>query len=164
MSLKLIRYNQPLEPDELKFLVEKEEKERTQFYKVARYCMFLSFICPFGVAWVRALEGDEKAFSPLIYFIGVTFLLGLSALGIYMAAKRTLLKVQADIRHKTKTVEHAHITRKQYMPQNDTYYFYLDSPNKLSIEVSGNDYHQLTEGDELSIEYTTHAQLYLGYF
>lgn len=164
MSLELIRYNQPLNVDELEFLVRKERKERTQFYKIARYCMIVSFIAPFVIAWFRAAEGAENPFSYLHYFVGVTFLLAFSGSILYLAYHSTLRKIQADIRHKTKTIEYTHISRKQYMPHNNTYYFYLDSPNKLSIEVSPADFHSMTDGDELSIEYTTHSKLYLGYF
>jgi hypothetical protein len=164
MSVELTRYSQPLEPDELDFLVKKEEKERIQFYKVVRYCMILSFVAPFVVAWVRAAEGVEDPFSYGIYFIGVVFLVCFSGTGIYISYSRTLRKVQADIKERTKMIEHTHITRKQFMPQNNTYYFYLDSPNKLTIEVSQNDYHSMNEGDEISIEYTTHSKQYLGYF
>jgi hypothetical protein len=50
------------------------------------------------------------------------------------------------------------------MPQNNTYYLYLSSAVKLSIEVSIDDYRQVAEGDELNIEYTTYSRFYLGYF
>ena len=66
--------------------------------------------------------------------------------------------------YKRQTIERVNVTRKQYMPQNNTYYLYLSSPVKLSIEVSIDDYRQVGEGDELSIEYATHSKFYLGYF
>jgi hypothetical protein len=164
MSVELIRYNEPMDGDELAFLYRKEEKERMQFYKVIRILMILSFICPFVIAWFRAVEGQEDPFSYLHYFVGVVFLLCFSGAGVYLAYHRNLKRVQQDIKISTKTIELTHITRKQYMPQNNTYYFYLDSPNKLSIEVNEEDYRRLEQGDEVNIEYTTFAKLYLGYF
>lgn len=164
MSLELIRYNQPLDIEELEFLTKKENKERVQFYRIFRYFMIVSFIAPFILAWFRAVDGQEDPFSYSYYFLGVLFLLVFSGGTLYVSYYFTLRKVQADIRDRTKTIEYTHITRKQYMPHNNSYYFYLNSPNKLSIEVSEGDFHSMESGDELSIEYTTHSKLYLGYF
>lgn len=164
MSQALIRHNEPLEEEEIVFLSRKELRERKQFYNLIRIVMTLSFVIPFIVAWVRAFDGDEGAFSYLFYFSGVCLLLCFSGLVIFLAYNRTLRRVQADIRKQTKTIENTRIVRKQYMPHNNKYYFYLDSPNKLSIEVKERDYLRFESGDELNIEYTTHAELYLGYF
>jgi hypothetical protein len=164
MSFELVKYREPLDKEELSFLRRKEEKERKQFYKIFRVFMVLSFICPFLVAWFRAIEGVENPFSIARYFLGVIFLLCFSGVGIYRAYYYNLRKVQHDIKNGTKTIERTYITRKQYMPLNHTYFFYLSSPNKLSIEVDEYDYRRLDKGDEVSIEYTTVSKLYLGYF
>jgi hypothetical protein len=50
------------------------------------------------------------------------------------------------------------------MPVNNSYFFYLSSAIKLSIEVEEYDYRRLEKGDEVNIEYTTFSQMYLGYF
>lgn len=164
MQLQLLRHNEPLDADEVAFLRRKEERERKQFYKLIRRLMLFAFIIPFAMAWFRAAEGDELAFSFARYFFGVFFLLVFTSVVTYIAYHRTLRRVQFDIKHRTKTIESTHITRKQYMPHNNTYYFYLDSPNKLSIEVQEHDYRRMDSGDELSIEYTTYSKQYLGYF
>jgi len=164
MSFELVRYQEPLNRDELSFLMRKEEKDRKQFYKVVRLFMLLCFICPFVIAWFKAVEGMEDPFSLIDYFIGVFFLMCFSGTGIYLSYVHNLRRVQHDIRSGTKTIECTHILRKQYMPQNNSFYFYIDSPNKLSIEVNEFDYHRLESGDEVNIEYTTFSKLYLGYF
>ena len=164
MSLKLQRYTEQLNAEEIAFLMKKEQKERKQYYKAYSMLMVLSFIIPFAGAWYRAIDGIENAFSPTRFFLAAGVLLSISTMGTWLAYSINLKKVQSDIKNGTKTIELTHITRKQYMPQNDTYYFYLNSPNKLSIEVSKNDFYSLSEGDELTIEYTTHSKLYLGYF
>ena len=69
-----------------------------------------------------------------------------------------------DLLAQVKVIEVNQITRKQYMPQNNTYYFYIQSPARLSIEVTQQDFYRLNEGDEVSIEYALHSKLYLGYF
>lgn len=168
--MELVRYNEPLETEELAFLKREEALERRQFFKITKVFMVLSFIIPFVFAWFHAARQTENEavasnpFSYLHYFVGVFFLLAFSGTALYISYKRTLAKVQQDIKHGTKTVEHCNITRKQYMPQVNNYYFYISSPTKLSIEVSEEDYHRLNNGDEVSIEYSTYSKTYLGYF
>lgn len=163
-KLQVISYEELMDRQELAFLVDKDEKESSQFYKVMRIIMILSFLLPFIIAWFRAFGGDENPFSYFFYFIGVFILLSFSSLCAYIAYRRSLHKVKQDIRQQTKVVEKVHITRKQYMPHNRLFYFYIDSPNKLSIEVSESDYYNMEKGDELSIEYSKNAKFYLGYF
>lgn len=129
-----------------------------------RVLMVMCFICPFAGAWIKALKGDETAFSYFYYFLGVGFLMAFSGVAIYWSYRLHLYKVQQDIKHGTKIIESVHITRKQYMPSTNTYYFYLSSPVKLSIEVSEEDYRSLDKDDEVNIEYTSYSQQYLGYF
>lgn len=162
--MELIRYNEALEAEELAFLLKKERKERKLYYGIIKWCMIMSFICPFIVAWFHAFDGDDNPFSYSSYFVGVVFLLFFSGGGTYVVYYYNLRKVQSDIKHRTKTIERSHIMRKQFMPHNNTYHFYIDSPNKLSIEVTATDFHRLDKGDELSIEYTTYSKMYLGYF
>lgn len=168
--MELIRYNEPLETDELAFLKREESLERRQFFKISKVFMVLSFVIPFVFAWFHAAKQSEQEatasnpFSYLHYFIGVFFLLGFSGTALYISYRRTLAKVQRDIKYATKTVERCNITRKQYMPQVNSYFFYISSPIKLSIEVSEEDYHRLGSGDEVNIEYSTYSHTYLGYF
>ena len=156
--MQLIRYNEPMEHDELSFLVRKEEKERTQLYKFTKVILWICFLLPFAIAWFRAISGATNPFAYRYYFLSVGFLLCFSALCIYISYRRTLYHIREDIRYGTKTVEYTRITRKQYMPHTNTFYFYLDSPNKLSIEVKEQDYNSKEQGDELNIEYTTYSK------
>ncbi len=162
--MQLFRYNEPMNGHELGFLQRKEEKERKQFTKLVRILMIICFVIPFIIAWLKATNNERDPFSYSSYFFGVGLLLLICAVILYPAYTYTLGKLQRDIGTGTKTIELTHITRKQYMPQNNTYHFYLNSPNKLSIEVSENDFHRMAEGDELNIEYTTVSKMYLGYF
>ncbi|HEY9178110.1 MAG TPA: hypothetical protein VIN07_10485 [Flavipsychrobacter sp.] len=157
-------HKESLSPEELQFLMDKDQKETRTFYSAIRVFMFVCFVIPFIVAWLRAMDGDENPFELGAYFLGVGFLLSFTGLCAWLAYRRSLQKIKRDIKNRSKTVERTHITRKQYMPHNHTYYFYLDSPNKLSIEVSEADYHLLNDGDELNIEYSTNAKMYFGYF
>lgn len=160
----LVRHEEPLNSDELAFLRRKEGKDRSQLYRVCRVFMILCFICPFLVACVRAIMGAEDPFNYGSYFAGVGFLMVFSGAGLYAGYYKFLRKVQQDIRRGTKTIERSLITRKQYMPHNNTYFFYINSPHRLSIEVAEFDYHNMHLGDEVNIEYTTMAKMYLGYY
>lgn len=164
MTLQLVTYCEPLESEEIAFLRRRVDREVKQYYKIAWLLMILSFIIPFTGAWYRAVDGAPNAFSMPRFFATAFVLVSLSCGGMYISYRVSLRKILNDIRQGTKTVEQTHITRKAFVPSNDTYYFYLDSPTKLSIEVSSADYHNMSSGDELSIEYTTHSKLYLGYF
>lgn len=164
MSVDLIKYKQPLTQDELSFLRKKEKKERKQLYKAVRVFMIMCFVCPFIVAWFRAIWGGENPFSFATYFLGVAFLLCFSAAGVYWSYYNTLRKVHLDIKYGTKTIEKTFVTRKQYMPTGNAYYVYLSSAVRLSIEVSEEYYRNLHAGDEINIEYTSYSNQYLGYF
>lgn len=153
-----------LSSTELDFLLRKDEKETKNFYTVISIFMIICFVIPFIVAWVRAFGGEGNPFSFVHYFLGVGYLLCFLGFCAWLAYRRTLQKIKTDIRLRSKTIERARITRKQQVKQNATYYFYLDSPNKLSIEVTEADYYELNEGDEINIEYSTNAKLYFGYF
>ncbi len=164
MSLELEVHKEPLEVDEILFLVKKEAKERKQYYKVFSFLMVLCFVIPFAGAWYRAFDNAPNAFSPLRFFVSAGILLTISIAALWAMYRINVRRVQADIKEQTKTIECAHVVKKTYMPQNNTYFLYLDSTNKLTIEVDENDYHRLEKGDEVNIEFTTHARLYLGYF
>jgi len=164
VSQYLIRHNEPLEEEELVFLQKKEQRELKQYYRFFRILMFLSFIIPFAGTWYSASDGNPDPFTPGKFFAVTAILLSISGFITWVGYRRGPGKLHYDITHRTKTIEETHITRKVYMPQNNTYHFYLNSPNMLSIEVNNTDYHRMKEGDEVNIEYTTKAKIYLGYF
>ncbi len=164
MSFELQRYTEALEPGELDFLLKKESKERKMYYKIFSILMVMSFVLPFAGAWYQAFDGAPNAFSPVRYFGSVILMLFISSAATYGSYYINQRNLQLDIKERTKTIDTIRITRKLYVAVKKTYYFYIDSRIKLNIEVSANDFERLKEGDEVSIEYTTHSQQYLGYF
>lgn len=161
---EVVRYMEPLDSGELSFLLRKESKERSQYYKTFRMLMIMSFIIPFAGAWYRAADGAPNAFSATKFFVAAGILLSISSISTYLTYRVNLRKVQWDIRDRTKTIEISRVTRKLHLAAKNAYYFYIDSLIKLSIEVSPEDYYRINEGDEVCIEYTTHSKNYLGYF
>ncbi len=162
--MELVKYLEPLNVEELTFLKKKEERDRHYFYRAVRAILIICFLIPFLIAWAGALSGRPNAFSYLRYFAGVLFLLCFAGLCTYISYYYYLRKVQLDIRYRSKTVERTQITQKKFMAMNGVYYLYINSPVKLSIEVTEVDFHRLEDGDEVNIEYTTYSQQYLGYF
>jgi hypothetical protein len=164
MSVAVVRYLEPLNADERAFLQRKETRDRRQLYKVLRVLLPICFVLPFAMAWGKAIAGVPNPFSYLSYFTGVGVLLFLTLGGTAIAYRSNLYLLHQDLRHNTKTIERATITRKRFMPQTNTCFFYLDSPVKLSIEVSPQYFERLSAGDELNIEYATYSKAYFGYF
>lgn len=164
VSTELQRHTEPLEADEIAFLERKEEKGRKLYYLVYRIMMVLSFVFPYLAAWYRVTEGAPNAFSYTKFFASAGVLLLISSISIYIPYRLDIKKVQKDLVSRTKIVEKSHVTRKVYFPAINTYFFYIDSKSKMSIEVSVEDFNRMKEGDEVCIEYTTHAKEYLGYF
>ncbi len=164
MKRQLIRHKEPLNAEERTFLRKKEWRERKQFLKVIRAMLLLCFLIPFLFSWYRAIEDVPDPFSYSYYFLGVLILVCFSGTIVWVVYSSNLRKLQTDIRKNKKTVEQVRITRKQYMKVNNTFYFYLNSPVKLSIEVSAEDYSRMEEGDEINIEYTPESKFYLGYY
>jgi hypothetical protein len=161
---RLIVYNEPLNDSELTFLINKEQKERKQYFTIFKYLMIGSFVFPFIGSWYRAYEGAPNAFSFIRFFVSTFILLTISILAVYISYRTYHRKIRADTLAKTKTIETSRITKKVIVPSKNACYFYTTSPVKLSIEVSRDYFDERKEGDEVSIEYTTNAHLYLGYF
>ena len=164
MKQQLIRYNEPLNAEERTFLKKKEWSERKQFLKVVRVMLLLCFLIPFLFSWYRAIEDVPDPFSYSFYFLGVSFLVCFSGIVLWIVYNSDLRKLRSDIRKNQKVVEQVRITRKQFMKINNTFFFYLNSPVKLSIEVSVEVFNSLDEGDELNIEYLPQTKFYLGYY
>lgn len=159
-----VRVEEAMEPEELNFLRRKEERDRAQLLNVGRVFLYLSFICSFFVSCVRALAGTEDPFNYRDYFAGVGFLLLFSGSGLFSGYYFFLRKVRLDIKRGSKLIERVRVLRKVYMPQNNSYYFYIDSTKRLSIEVTPDDYHRLDTGDEVNIEYAPISNIYFGYY
>lgn len=163
-EVRLVVYNEPMTESELTFLINKEQKERKQYFTVFKYLMIASFVLPFIGSWYRAYEGAPNAFSFPRFFVSTAILLTISTLAVYISYRTYHRKIKIDTIEKTKTIETSRITKKVTVPSKNACYFYTTSPVKLSIEVSRDYFDERKEGDEVSIEYTTNARLYLGYF
>ena len=164
MSVELVRYLEPMHKDEIAFLKRKERRDRRQFYQALRIVVIICFVLPFAMAWGEAIIGKPNPFSYLMYFTGVGVLLFLAVGGALVAYRSNLYLIHRDLKQGTKTIERTTIKEKRFMPHTNTYFVYLNSPTRLSIEVSMHDFEHLREGDEINIEYATYSKAYFGYF
>jgi hypothetical protein len=164
VSVEIVRYLEPLNEDERAFLKRKETRDRRQFYRSVQLLLLICFALPFAMAWGKAIAGVPNPFSYAHYFAGVGILGSITGIGAFIAYRSNLHRVHLDLRKGTKTIERAMITRKRFMPQTNTCFFFLDSPTKLSIEVSPQYFERLNVGDEVNIEYSTYGKAYFGYF
>lgn len=155
---------EPLEASELDFLTKKAEKEKRLYKKILIALLSGSIIFSFGGAWKYILKGNLSVFSWENYFITLSILGTISAGAIWFSVYNNLRKVLLDLRYKTKIIERVLIKRKTFLPHNNTFHFYLNSYEKLSIEVDEAHFNELSEGDEVNIEYSSNARVYFGYF
>lgn len=107
----------------------------------------------------------ERAQEPTgVYIAVVVFLLLIYFLIIFLAFKVNVKPLLKDLKGNTKVIEQVNIKEKKYMPQNNTYHLYVQSVNRVSIEVSEQDYKKFQLGDEVNLEFTPNASIYLGYY
>jgi hypothetical protein len=162
---------------ELDFLQRKKDREFAAFFKVMRLITIIGIFIPLagGVAIAIAshysqdykmeLQRHQEEGNPTAdYFIAMAFIVVLIFMVGYITYLRTMKGIVKDLKYRNKIVEQAEVIRKQYMPQNNTYHLYINSPTRISIEVSAEDYNHFDEADEINIEYSQYSKSYFGYF
>ncbi len=154
----------PLSDAEVDMLSQKEHADRLQYYKAFRALMVFCFVISFLTSWYRAFDGAPNAFSYLRFFVTTGILLFIVTAATYASYSYYHRTLQQDLKERTKTIETHRITKKVFIPANNTFHLYTTSRTSLSIEVSPEYFAALGEGDEVSLEFATHSRLYLGYF
>ena len=163
MSLKTIRM-EALSNDEINFLSVKQEKERRTFYFGMKLMLIVCLIMPLFVATIIHFEDKPVlSFKEAYWYAQITMVL--MFIFVMMATyTRKLLFINLDLKHQQKMIESVEILQKKFMPQNQSFHFYIKSQIKLSIEVTQNDFLKFVEGDEINIEYSKYSKEYFGYF
>lgn len=157
-----------LSTEEIAFLKKRAKKDGSIFHKMLFIMVACSLFFSYFGGWKPIERTDTtEAYSIFVweyYFITLGILL--VVFGVILRFWRTMAvgNIYKDLRQKTKIIEHVTIQKKTYIPHNSSYHFYLDSIQKLSIEVSHSDFDSLQEGDEINIEYSKNAGVYFGYF
>lgn len=159
---------QPLNTDELEFIERRYRTESKIYMRTMNVLLILGTLSPL-VFCIGMLIFKNEGTVPVkslysAYFIGLFAMMLFVGLIAYVSYREKLLGYHKDKTHKLKVVELSNIQQKKYMKLNNTYHFYLNSPNKYTIEVSPKDYKRYELGDEISIEYSQYAKEYFGYF
>lgn len=174
LSMPPVTIIEEMNKEELLFLKNKVQKEQKLLIRTMRNLSFLCFIIPTIVA-ILFFTNDQKTpeqfkeemsepFTIYTYVYSLVSLLSLLYLGGFITYIKTIKVFKKDIDQNVKVIDPVVIIRKRFMDINNTYYFYLRSRVKTSIEVSQQDYHQYQEGDEINIEYSKFGKEYFGYF
>jgi hypothetical protein len=162
-------YFELLQGEELAFLKKKVKKE-SRLYDRLKWVLFIgAAIISFAGSWKNVLNKEKNFATQTIfswenYFITFCILAFIFYLAMRVLQSAELTKLKKDIKQKQKVVERVKIERKTYLPHNDTYHFYLNSLQKISIQVDESDFDKWEQGDEISIEYSKNAIVYFGYF
>lgn len=163
------RYFEALTVSEIDFLQRKAGKQH-RVYGLLQKCMLAgAVLISFAGGWknVRSEQAPYETitvFSWENYLLTLICLVVLFLLSLYFSRNTELSKLRKDLRQKLKVVEKVMIERKTFLPHNNTFHFYLNSREKLSIQVEEADFMLLQEGDEINIEYSKNAKVYFGYF
>jgi hypothetical protein len=169
MKSRSDKYLEKLSEDELAFLKKKAKKQERTFQKLLRILLLGAMLISFAGAW-KNIHNDDKIFNTETifswenYFITLITLCVIFLIAMRFSRSAELNKINKDIRQQKKIIERVIIERKTFLPHNNTFHFYLNSLNKLSIEVEEQDFALLEEGDEISIEYAQNSGIYFGYF
>lgn len=162
-------YIDKLSTEELAFLELKIKKDRRLYDQILILLLAGAAIISFAGAWQNIPNPNKKTdvitiFSWENYFITLGALSCIFYLSILVLRKSGLSLMKKDANQKQKVIEKVKIEKRTYLPHNNTYHFYLNSIQKLSIEVNAQDFDNYNEGDEINIEYSKNAEIYFGYF
>lgn len=154
-----------MEEDELAFLERRYIQESKQFYLGMKWTLLVMMVFPlFVVLFHQCMDKKDGLSNREIWIYmqcGTLILYIFVFLGGYL---RLLLPYVRDLKTQNKVVEQAMIIDKKFMPQNNSYHFYLNSQHCYSIEVSADIFESLQVQDEICVEYAGHTEIYLGYF
>lgn len=152
-----------MEDAEVAFIRKKVNKDLLIYCGLYVLMILVSLGIAYAGGW-KKLEGEEIEFHPKMSLSILITLLSLSTLSVYLPYRKNLQKLRRDTQRKLKTIEQLTISNKQFIPSSRTFYFYLPSKVKYTIEVSEEDYNQYQIGDEICIEYSKYGHHYFGYF
>lgn len=169
LPLPTQRYFEALTVPELDFLERKAGKQNRVYGLLQKWMLAGSLLISFAGGW-KNIRSEHPPYETITvfswenYLITVLCLVVLFLLSIWFSRNSELSKIRKDLRQKVKVVERVMIERKTFLPHNNTFHFYLNSREKLSIQVEEADFMLLQEGDEINIEYSKNAKVYFGYF
>ncbi len=169
---KRIIYFEPLTEAEKAYLSASAHSSKKGFMKTVHYMFLVLAIIMIFVYTIANFTYDPHNIDPntttpltpefVLLLAGIMFLTFGVLLSIAYVV--TIHKYFREIKKGQKIVESTTVKEKRYMPQNNKYYLYLNSPTKGSIEVEPKMYAYIQVNDEINIEYTPFSKSFLGYY
>lgn len=154
-----------MEEDELAFIEGRYIRESKHFYLGMRWMLLIIVVLPLLLILLHQhVERKDGLSNAEVWFYAQCVTLLIYLFVFIFGYVRLLLPYVRDLKKKCKVVEQVLITEKKYMPQNNSYHFYINSLNRISIEVNDEHFNTLQVNDELCIEYAGYTEIYLGYF
>jgi hypothetical protein len=154
----------PMDDDEIDFVNQRYQHASKEYM----YGMNIMLVGAVGLAFLVALFNylhDPNFEETLIIYGYAQSITAVIALIIVIANYLlSLYDLNVDLKRKLKIAEQVTITEKKYMESNNSYHFYISSEVKYSIEVPEDSFNYFQINDEITIEYTKYAALYLGYY
>jgi len=157
-------YYELMDAAELAYIEKMARKDRRMYRRIMVILLSSSALISLFGGWKYLRKEDITVFSWSGYSFTFSILGMICFIAVTFSRNTYLRKLEKDLKNKTKMVERVLIKKKTFLPHNNTFHFYLNSARKLSIEVQEPDFNELTEGDEINIEYSTSAGIYFGYF
>ncbi len=159
---------QPLNTDELEFILRRYRSESKIYMRTMNILLILGTLSPlvFCIGMILFKQEGEVSTHSLYqaYFVGLIAMMIFVSIIAYVSYREKLAGYAKDKLYQNKIVELTNVKQKKYMKLNNTYHFYLTSPNKYTIEVSPTDFEKWQLGDEISIEYAQYSKEYFGYY
>lgn len=164
-------YREKMDKDELAYLTKNATKQKKAFMKAVHYiflclALFMTALYTYANFTYDAKNIDPDITTPLTPAVVLQIAVGMFSVFafvlfvVYTLSIATLFK---EIKNGLKTIEQAIIIEKKYMPQTQTYHFFLNSIIKKSIEVSKKDFDFFDVNDEINIEYSPKSFQLFGY-
>lgn len=151
--------------DEIEFLKRRYIKESKNFYTGMKWLLVAILMMPFLVLLVhRYYDGNDGLSDKEVWLYAQLIMMAIYIFALAITYFRLLHPYVQDLKLQEKVVETVLILEKKFMPQNNTYHFYINSEPTYSIEVDQDTFLYYHIQDAINIEYTRHSEIYLGYF
>jgi uncharacterized integral membrane protein len=162
--LNLVRY-EPFDDDELAFIQRRYDTASKPFYLGMRWFLKITILVPVLILLLHFFfPNNDEISNAQVWFYAQLIMLLIFLLAFTAGYMRFLFSLVRDLHQKQKTIETVTIHEKKFMPQNNSYHFYIYSKTTVSIEVDAATFLYYEVNDSLNIEYARHTQIFLGYF
>ena len=157
-------YTEALETEEKDFLNRRKNQASSEFYRLMQQVLVGAVGIACLSAMIYAIKFGSRSMILQGYLFTQAFTLLVSIIIGFFAWGYAIRPLQRDIKKNVKVIEQCPILSKKYMPENNSWHFYIQSSWKYSIEVTEADFQRFELSDEVNIEYAPHSQEYFGYF